>query len=62
MYDYPNERNTFEILLTVDKKFKAVSNGELISVKDNSDGTHTWHWHEHFPMVGYLMSFVVGNM
>ena len=23
MYDYPNERNTFEILLTVDKKFKA---------------------------------------
>ena len=61
MYDYPNERNTFEILLTVDKKFKAVSNGELISVKDNSDGTHTWHWHEHFPMVGYLMSFVVGE-
>ena len=61
IYDYPNERSTFEISLTVEDHLKAVSNGELISVNDNEDGTHTWHWHEHYPMVAYLMSFVVGE-
>ncbi|MFL2983018.1 MAG: M1 family aminopeptidase [Candidatus Neomarinimicrobiota bacterium] len=61
IYDYPNDRSTFEISLTVDNKFKAISNGELKSVKQNDDGTHTWHWHEHYPMVSYLMSFVVGD-
>ena len=48
-------------LLTVDQELKAISNGELVSVKLNDDGTHTWHWHEHFPMVSYLISFVVGD-
>ena len=61
LYDYPNDRATFETILTVDQRFKAISNGELISVKKNGDGTHTWHWHEHFPMVSYLISFVVGD-
>jgi len=60
-YDYPNDKATFETILTVDKKFTALSNGELMSIKDNSDGTHTWHWHEHFPMVSYLISFAVGE-
>ncbi len=61
IYDYPNDRATFETLLTVDQELKAISNGELVSVKLNDDGTHTWHWHEHFPMVSYLISFVVGD-
>ncbi|MBT3607491.1 MAG: M1 family metallopeptidase [Candidatus Marinimicrobia bacterium] len=60
-YDYPNDKATFETILTVDKKFTALSNGELMSIKDNGDGTHTWHWHEHFPMVSYLISFAVGE-
>ena len=33
LYDYPNDRSTFETILTVDQKFKAVSNGELVSLK-----------------------------
>ena len=57
----PNERATFETILTVDQKFQAVSNGELLSVEKNKDGTHTWHWKENFPMVAYLISFVVGE-
>ena len=61
LYDYPNERATFETILTVDKKFQAVSNGELVSLKKNENGTHTWHWRENFPMVAYLISFVVGE-
>mgnify|MGYP001163723670 FL=1 len=61
MYDYPNDRASFECILTVDKKFTALSNGELVSKNDNKDGTHTWHWRENHPMVGYLISFVVGE-
>ena len=61
LYDYPNEKSTFETILTVDQKFKAVSNGELVSLSENQDGTHTWHWRENFPMVAYLISFVVGE-
>ena len=61
IYDYPNERATFETILTVDQRFQAVSNGELVSLKKNENGTHTWHWRENFPMVAYLISFVVGE-
>ena len=38
LYDYPNERATFETILTVDKKFQAVSNGELVSLKKMKTG------------------------
>ena len=62
IYDYPNDRSTFETILTVDRSFKAVSNGELVSVVENGDGTHTWHWRENFPMVAYLISYVVGEL
>ncbi len=61
IYDYPNDRSTFEMILTVDQSLKAVSNGELVSIIKNNDGTHTWHWRENFPMVSYLISFVVGE-
>ena len=61
IYDYPNERATFECKLTVDKNLKAISNGELVSQTDNEDGTHTFHWRENFPMVSYLISFAVGD-
>jgi len=61
IYDYPNDKATFETILTVDKKYKAISNGELLSVKDNKNGSHTWHWKENYPMVAYLISYVVGE-
>ncbi len=61
LYDYPNDKATFEVSLTVEKKFTALSNGELLSVKENKDGTRTWHWNEHFPMVSYLISYAIGE-
>ncbi len=61
LYDYPNDKATFEVSLTVEKKFTALSNGELVSVKENKDGTRTWHWNEHFPMVSYLISYAIGE-
>ena len=61
IYDYPNDRATFECILTVDGKLKAISNGELVSTKNNKDGSKTFHWRENFPMVSYLISFAVGD-
>jgi len=61
MYDYPNDRASFECKLTVDEKYTAISNGELLSKKNNEDGTRTWHWRENYPMVSYLISFVIGE-
>jgi len=61
LYDYPNERATFECKITVDKDLKAISNGELVSIKDNKDDTRTYHWRENFAMVSYLISFVIGD-
>jgi len=60
LYDYPNDRATFETYLTVKKPYVAVSNGELVSVKDRGQ-TRTYHWRENSPMVSYLISFAVGN-
>ena len=60
LWDYPNDRSTFEVILTVDTPYTAVSNGEFMGMIDNGI-TRTFHWHEHFPMVSYLISFVIGD-
>jgi aminopeptidase N len=60
LYDYPNDKSTFECILTVDTPYVAISNGALIEVK-RSKGRRTFHWSESAPMVSYLISFVVGN-
>ena len=60
LWDYPNDRSTFEVILTVDTPYTAVSNGEFMGITDNGI-TRTFHWYENFPMVSYLISFVVGD-
>ena len=61
LYDYPNDKATFETIITVSSELKAISNGELLSIKENQNGTTTWHWRENFPMVAYLISFAIGD-
>ncbi len=59
--DEPNERATQEIKLTVQKGLKTISNGKLISRKDNTDGTRTDHWLMDKPHAPYLAAVVVGD-
>ncbi|MFD2035571.1 M1 family aminopeptidase [Belliella marina] len=59
--DTPNERATQEISLTVDQKFKTISNGELIDTKINPDGTRTDHWDMNLPHAPYLAAVIVGE-
>ena len=60
-YDAPNDLRTTEFTATVDKPLMAISNGKLIAVKDNADGTHTFHWKMDTPYPNSLTSFVIGE-
>ncbi len=61
LYDYPNDRTTSEMMLTVPSKWITVSNGRLVGVKDESDGTKTWDWQQAEPLSTYLLSAIAGD-
>jgi aminopeptidase N len=61
IYDYPNDRTTWEMLLTVPANWITVSNGKLIDKKTEADGNKTWDWRQAEPTSTYLISFVAGE-
>jgi aminopeptidase N len=61
LYDYPNDRTTSEMILTVPAAWITVSNGRLVGVKDEADGTKTWDWKQSEPLSTYLISMVAGE-
>jgi aminopeptidase N len=60
-YDYPNDRLTTEMILTVPSNWLTVSNGRLISTSDAGNGMKTWTWRESLPSSTYLISVVAGE-
>ncbi len=60
-WDYPNDRATSEMIVTVGAGLTAISNGRLIDVKDGKGGARTFHWTIGVPHVSYLTSLVVGE-
>lgn len=61
LYDYPNDRATTEMRITVRDDWKALSNGNLISIRRNSDGTSTWHYRLDRAHSSYLMMLAAGD-
>jgi aminopeptidase N len=61
IYDYPNDRTTWEMILTVPGDWLTVSNGKLLSVQDAPGSQKTWTWRQSLPASTYLMSFVAGE-
>lgn len=59
--DKPNERCTQEMYLTVQDKFKTLSNGVLVSSKKNPDGTRTDYWKMDKPHAPYLFMMAIGE-
>ncbi len=59
--DKPNERTTQEIILTVQDRFKTLSNGLLISSNVNGDGTRTDYWKMDQPHAPYLFMLAIGE-
>ena len=59
--DKPNERCTQEMLITVDNKFKTLSNGLLKGQANNPDGSRTDNWVMDKPHAPYLFMMAVGE-
>ncbi|MFC2167630.1 M1 family aminopeptidase [Acidobacteriota bacterium] len=54
-YDYPHDKVTMELIATVKKPNKVLSNGKLVSIKENDkDNSVTYHWHQDKPHSTYL--------
>src|SRR5437762_1254160 len=60
-YDYPNDRLTTEMILTVPASWITVSNGKLVSVSDAGKGLKAWYWKESVPSSTYLITVVAGE-
>jgi aminopeptidase N len=65
-HDFPNERMTTELIVTVEDPYIVSSNGRLVSTRlaapDVSGRPRTnWHWLQDKPHASYLVSLVVGR-
>ncbi len=60
-YDYPNDRATAEMIVTVDKPLFVLSNGVLAETKPAPDNRITYHWKMDVPFVSYLITLAIGD-
>ena len=59
-HDHCGDKSSSELILTVPKEYRVISNGKLLSTKIEGDAA-TFHWLEEIPHSCYLTSFVVGR-
>jgi aminopeptidase N len=60
-YDHPNDKATIEVIATVREEYKALSNGRLVSVtEDTENKTKTYHWKQDRPHSTYLTMLAAG--
>lgn len=61
-HDDPNEKASTEMIVTVDEKYLAISNGRLIGTSSDAQaGTRTFHWKQSMPHASYLVTLCVGE-
>ncbi len=60
-YDYPNDRATSEMIVTVEKPLSVLSNGVLVGTRPGPGNTVTYHWKMDVPFVSYLISLAVAD-
>ena len=61
-YDFPNDKFSVEMIVTVPADWEAVSNGTLLEVtRQSSGGMRTFHWRQDEPISSYLVSLVAGE-
>jgi len=59
-YDFPNDKTTWEFLVTADSGMSVLSNGNLAGVAQAPGGRRTWDWVQAQPASTYLYSVVIG--
>ncbi len=61
-HDFPNEKAATEMIVTVDERYTAISNGKLVSeTSDRSAKMRTFHWKQSIPHASYLITLCVGE-
>jgi aminopeptidase N len=61
-HDVTNQKMSTEMLVTVKANYFALSNGELLGVRDNQQqGKRTFHWSQAQPHPAYLVTVVIGE-
>lgn len=60
-HDFPNEKLTTEMIVTVERGFQVVSNGKLLSEDDQPDGRTRWRWLQDKPHPTYLIMVTIGK-
>jgi len=59
--DAPNEKHTQELFITAQANEVTLSNGKLVSITKNADGTHTDYWQQTLPHAPYLTMMAIGE-
>lgn len=59
--DKPNERMTTDIRLTVEERFKTLSNGLMVDSQPTGNGKRTDHWRMDQPHAPYLVMLAIGE-
>ncbi len=60
-YDYPHDKATHELIVTVKAPNKVLSNGRLVKVQENAEnGTVTYNWSQDLPHSTYLFMLAIG--
>jgi len=60
--DDPSDKaDSADIIITCDSTLKVGSEGILVSVINNGNGTSIYHWKERYPIASYLISVAITN-
>ena len=59
--DQQNDKMTTETIVTFDSAYSVLSNGTRLEVRDNGDGTRTWHYRMTHPHSTYLVMLAIGK-
>ncbi|MCU0364623.1 MAG: T9SS type A sorting domain-containing protein [Ignavibacteriaceae bacterium] len=60
--DTPGDKaDSSDVWITVADNLIPVSNGTLESITPNGNGTHTYHWKNHYTIANYLISLAITN-
>ncbi|MCX7798083.1 MAG: M1 family aminopeptidase [Melioribacter sp.] len=60
--DTPSDKaDSSEVWITADSLFVSVSNGKLVEIVNNKNGTKTYKWKNSYPIANYLISIAMSN-
>jgi len=59
--DVLEDKATADVVVTVPDTLIVASNGALVQIADNGNGTHEYTWHEEHPIATYLVSLAISN-